>query len=32
MKKVLFSAITLPIAYNTNWAYHWQKGRKIEKE
>jgi len=31
-KKVIFSAITLPIGYNTAWAYGWQKRRMGEKK
>ena len=31
-KKVLFTAISIPLANQTIWAYNWQKERKIEKE
>ncbi|CDW84832.1 surfeit locus 1 family protein [Stylonychia lemnae] len=31
LKKIIFTSVTLPLAYQTFWAYNWQKGRKIEK-
>ena len=31
VKKLIFTSISLPLAYKTHWAYNWQKDRKKEK-
>jgi hypothetical protein len=31
IKKIIFTSITIPLGYNTWWAFNWQKRRKIEK-
>ena len=31
-KKIVFTAITVPLGSQTWWAYNWQKDRKKEKE
>ena len=31
-KKAAFTAISIPFAYKTNWAYNWQMDRKTWKE
>lgn len=32
LKKVVFTALSVPLAQKTWWAYNWQKERKQEKE
>lgn len=31
-KKLVWASISLPILYNTIWAYNWQTERKIWKQ
>jgi len=28
IKKTAFTVLSIPLAYNTWWAYNWQTGRK----
>lgn len=31
-KKVVFTSMSIPMLYNTIWAWDWQAKRKIEKQ
>ena len=31
-KKIIWTGISMPILYNTIWAYNWQTERKIWKQ